>query len=302
VTWTLSHITDITMTAGNYALAVNYNGTVKSIAGATAAGTPTPMTWTQGSGSNGFQNPVHYYDVLNSTTGSLPPDGFVFAGDSLAVINAVNSKGSGPLPRAAIPNVNAYGYIDTNGDNYLSPSGALAIINYINDYPGGGHPLAVGNGDSGIPPANLQPTDATANVVLQTTDLSGSPITSIKAGQQFQLQAILVLSAPVGVQPFAGYADVSYPTLLVSPATDNADVGLAGSTTSSGLIDEAGRAMYGDPSGLMFSETFTATKKGTATFSADAADLFGHEIYVTGLNDALPISQVTFGSTALTIK
>ena len=106
----------------------------------------------------------------------------------------------------------------------------------------------------------------------------------------------------VGVEPFAAYADATYPTLLVEPANNQADLGLVGSTVAGGLVNEAGQAMYPDSSGLMFVKTFTAKKKGTASFVADAADVFGNEIYVTGLTDALPLSQVTFGSTTMNIK
>jgi len=67
-------------------------------------------------------------------------------------------------------------------------------------------------------------------------------------------------------------------------------------------MDGVGRAMYGDSSGMMFIKTFTATAKGTASFASSQTDEFGHEIYVSGLIDALPWSQVTFGSTTLTIK
>src|SRR5205823_1403144 len=135
------------------------------------------------------------------------------------------------------------------------------------------------------PPDDLQPTDVTATVQLKVTDLNGAPITSINVGQDFQLRAFLVLNAPAGVQPYAGYADVQFSSLLVAPKTGAGDVGFyAGSSVSAGLIDEAGQIMYGDATGLMFAKTFTATKKGTETFTANPGDMFGHEIYVTGLN------------------
>jgi hypothetical protein len=141
-----------------------------------------------------------------------------------------------------------------------------------------------------------------ATIKLATTDLKGEPITSVNVGQEFEVRAYLVLVAPAGVQPVSGFADVTYSLPLIAPANNSGDVGLVGSTVANGLIDEAGRTMYGDASGLMFTKTFTATAKGTATFAANAAELFGHEIYVSGLIDALPWSQVTFGSTTLTIK
>jgi hypothetical protein len=151
-------------------------------------------------------------------------------------------------------------------------------------------------------PADLQPSDVQANIQIQITDLSGNPISSIKVGQQFEIRALLLLSAPAGVQAVSGYADMLFPVTLVTPAANSNEIGLVGSSISSGVLDEAGRVMYGDSSGLVFVKTFTATKKGTATFASNQADDFGHEISVTGLDAALPWSQVTFGSATLTIK
>jgi len=268
--------------------------TITISTGATASGTAVQLGFDN---NDAFENPLRYYD----TNG----DAVIAPADALQVINALNAFGGGALPSASYPNAATSGFIDTNGDSVLSAVDALNVINYLNSNGGvyNGHPpgfAPIGGGSR--PPPDLTPEQVTATVQLQVVDLSGSPITSIKVGQQFQLQAILILAAPTGVQPFAGYADVNYAAALVTPATNSSDVGLAGSTVSGGLIDEAGRAVYGDSSDVIFSKTFTATKKGTTTFTSNAGDLVGHEIYVTGLNSALPWSQVTFTSTTLTIK
>jgi len=300
-TWQLVYTDDIAMSTGKYDLSIISGNGIKSVAGNVTAAAAGPMEWWQG--DKAYQNggPTEGLGGIHGLYNDVTGDGYVVSADALAVINAVNGYGSQTLPGTVPPPFNPYFY-DVSGDGVLSSVDSLIVINYINagygSHPPGFAPIGAGD----VPPADLRPTEVTANVVLQATDLSGSPITSIKSGQQFQLQVLLVLNAPSGVQPVAGYADVSYPALLVSPASSPADVGLVGSTVSGGVIDEAGRAMYGDATGLMLSKTFTAAKKGTATFTADAADLFGHEIYVSGLSEALPLSQVTFGSTTLTIK
>jgi hypothetical protein len=163
----------------------------------------------------------------------------------------------------------------------------------------GGSLASIGGGG---PPPDLTPEQVNAAVKLQIVNGSGQPVTSVKVGDQFQLQALLVLTAPEGVQPVSAFADVAFTTNLVAPLLNAEDAGHNWSTVAAGFIDEAGRFLYEESPPLIFSKTFTATKKGTATFTAEAADLFGHEIYVTGLNDALPWSQVTIGSTTLSIK
>jgi hypothetical protein len=70
-------------------------------------------------------------DVTGST--SPAPDGFIVAGDVLAVINYINSKGSGHISDS-IP----YGppYCDVNGDDAVVADDVIRIINYINAHPG----------------------------------------------------------------------------------------------------------------------------------------------------------------------
>ena len=138
-----------------------------------------------------------------------------------------------------------------------------------------------------------------ATVRLEVVDAAGQPLSSISVGEQFAQRAILESQM---YRPFSGFADLRFSNALVSPVTDPANVGLKFSNTSAGLIDEAGRILYGTDSAVIFSQTFTATKKGLATFATDAADVFGHEITVLGLNEVLPWSQITFGSTTLEIK
>jgi hypothetical protein len=301
--WLLKNIKDLTMSSGRYTLALNAGNNVRSLSWNVGPATVVvPAAWTQTDGA--YQNggktegpggtPGVYLDV--------DADGYIAPIDALIIANLLNAVGPQNLATYCGSGCNPP-YYDANNDGWVTSTDFDTIINWLN---AGGHsapPAFAAIVGEGSPAADLQATDVTANVQLVTTDLTGTPITSVKVGQQFQLRAFLVLAAPEGVQPVAGYADVQFSPLLVTPVASSADVGFTpASSVSAGLIDEAGQLMYGDASGLMFVKTLKATKKGTATFNANAADLFGHEIHVSGLTGPLPWSQITFGSTTLTIK
>jgi murein DD-endopeptidase MepM/ murein hydrolase activator NlpD len=70
-------------------------------------------------------------DVTGST--SVQPDGFIVAGDVLAVINYINAKGSGQILSTVQPGPP---YPDVNGDDQVVAQDVLDIINYINSHPG----------------------------------------------------------------------------------------------------------------------------------------------------------------------
>lgn len=77
-----------------------------------------------------FQNPELAFDVNG--------DGFVIPLDALIVINALNSGGSGSLPRT--PGDEAPPFLDVSGDNFFSPLDAILVINFLNSAPAEGEP------------------------------------------------------------------------------------------------------------------------------------------------------------------
>lgn len=291
-TFTISHFADITMAAGSYVLTLNYaNSGIQSFAGVAPTGTNPSTSWSQGSGTTGFQNAARYYDVDNDT--------YVSPLDSLIIINATDTGYSGPLPGGAF--TTAPPFLDANGDSNLSPIDALVVINFIDAYSGGGGgPYLLAAINSPPPEVSLQ--DVTASVELEIVDSTGAVVTSVQVGDQFELRARLIVNGPPGVAPFAAYTDVRFTPGLIVPA---GVVGNASSLQGQAEIDDAGGIMYdfrsGESSSVIFGQSFIATKSGTVTFSADAADLFGHDILVTGLNQPLPLSQVAFGTTRLKI-
>jgi hypothetical protein len=69
-------------------------------------------------------------DVTGAT--SNMPDGFIVAGDVLAVINYINAHGSGPISK----DVPGPPYPDVDGDGEVVALDVLDIINYISSHPG----------------------------------------------------------------------------------------------------------------------------------------------------------------------
>lgn len=298
----LTHLVDVTMGAGNYVVSVVYASSgIQSIAGGVApTGANPSSSWSQGSGSGGFQNAIRYLDVNSSGT--------ITTLDANKMNTAFNTGGTGGtawvgpnLPGEGITSTSPWGFVDTNGDNRLTTTDYLILINYLNDssYSGAVVPAFAGGGGSTAP---ISADDVTADIQLLIYDAAGNQVSTVQVGEQFEVRAFLNVNGPAGVEAFAAFADMQFSSTLVSPVNDSANVGLAASSVGGGLLDEAGRLIYETDSNLIFSKTFKATKRGLATFSSSAADLFGHEIYVLGLNDALPLSQVTFGSTTLQVK
>ena len=149
-------------------------------------------------------------------------------------------------------------------------------------------------------------------VTLVTTDLAGNTITSITAGDRFQLQVFFEdLSAEPRDGVFAAFTDIAFdPSLAVvadpiifAPAYSN---GTSGIVSTPGLIDEAGGFDGLDPLGpgalLVFTVPMQAVATGTVTFTADPAEVSpAHDILLFDEADAIPANQADYGSTTLTI-
>ncbi|MGE3779395.1 MAG: Ig-like domain-containing protein, partial [Pirellulaceae bacterium] len=77
-----------------------------------------------------WQNPGEPTDA--DASGSVVPQ------DALVIINRLNAHGSGPLNRQPSGAVSPPAYVDTSGDNFLSPNDVLRVINFLNRAVGGG--------------------------------------------------------------------------------------------------------------------------------------------------------------------
>jgi hypothetical protein len=71
-----------------------------------------------------WRNPLLRWDVNN--------DSVIAPNDALAIINYLNTTGSGSLPWRE-PRIAAAPFYDVHADNVLAPSDALEVINYVNE-------------------------------------------------------------------------------------------------------------------------------------------------------------------------
>ena len=53
---------------------------------------------------------------------------------------------------------------------------------------------------------------------------------------------------------------------------------------------------------MIFRKNFVAAKAGAVDSEVGRLDLNGNDILVVGLNQSVPLSQITFGSTTLQVK
>jgi len=219
-------------------------------------------------------------------------DGGISPIDALIVINDLNAHGARPLSsgggQGAQPIAGNGQLLDVDGDQFVSPRDALMIINTLD-----------------------QAAAATVRVRLQATDTSGNPITSIKAGESFQLRAFVQDLRTESQGVFASYFDVEYAAALadVSGApTFSADYssGRLGDVTVDGLVNEvgafAGLTPLGPDEKLLFTLDMQAMAAGTLDLSANAADVSpAHDTLLFGQNTAVPVADIEFVGASLTI-
>ncbi len=160
--------------------------------------------------------PLHNSAMPDDVLGT----GHVTPLDAIAVINYLNTRGllasssstsSSALP-SATPAATSAGqvaassgsssteYLDVNGDGNVTPLDALDVINTLNTS------------------ASPQATTFAASLTLQAQDSSGNVITSIAAGQTFELVAYAqdLETNPSGLA--TAYLDVSYDSTLATAA------------------------------------------------------------------------------------
>jgi hypothetical protein len=182
--------------------------------------------------------------------------------------------------------------------------------------------------------ATPTPTSRTANVTLRMGDSTGDDlvgfefltystngalIESIDVGQEFELRAFVKDRRPGGSAQgvFSAYFDTLYSSDLVSttgPIRFNAPPTnptgpfsnlQSGNLSQPGLMDDVGafQSSFSAPSRqLLFSVPMRAEATGVATFTADPADNLPNNItLIFGSNNAVPFSQINYGSINLTI-
>lgn len=154
--------------------------------------------------------------------------------------------------------------------------------------------------------------DALMQFRLEVTDTSGTPISSINVGEDFQLNVYVqdLRAVPYGV--FAAFLDVVYSSQYVAvngSLTYGSEYSTQplGSVATPGLIDEAGAvAGLTELNGgeyLLWSLPMTATHAGTALFTADPSDILpSNEVLLFRDEAGLASEHISYGSTLLTVQ
>ena len=148
---------------------------------------------------------------------------------------------------------------------------------------------------------------------LQTTDLAGNPISTVMAGQQFQLQVFVedLRDTPQGV--FSAYSDITYPSAIVDADSvimfsGNFPEATSGDLSAPGVIDEAGATDDSTvPTGggvtLIYTVTFTATAEGVVSFVSDPADILPlHETTLFGVDEAIANEFIRYGDVSIIVE
>jgi hypothetical protein len=162
--------------------------------------------------------------------------------------------------------------------------------------------------------AGSQVIEATpsAHFRLELSDLSGQPVTSIQAGEEFLLNAYVADLRSEAAGVFSAYLDVSFDSGVVVP-TGNVEFGpqygngLSSGESVPGLLDEVGafsvsRRPIGGGDFLLFRAPFRAETAGTVSFTAQPANLFPDSYFLLfGEYAPLASERIDFGSASMDV-
>ncbi len=155
-------------------------------------------------------------------------------------------------------------------------------------------------------------SDALMAVRLDVTNASGTHLSSVDVGTDFQLKVIVQDLRANAEGVFAAFLDVIYNQQLVAingPITYGTEYRTQPlqDLSTPGLINETGAVAGITPLGgsefLLFSVPLRAIRAGEAQFTADPPDnLPSNEPLLFGLNQGLALDDVNFGSVSLTVN
>jgi VCBS repeat-containing protein len=202
-----------------------------------------------------------------------------------------------------------------NGELTLNPNGSFSYT------PAAGftgsdsftYMASDGQADSNLATVTLvvAPSGPQVTFRLQTTDLTGTPISEIAVGSSFLLEVFVQDTSPERNGVFAAYLDISYQTALAAVNgnlifTETYPNGLSGITSVGGLIDEAGafdgfNRLGGDEL-LLLTVPLRARDGGVVTFVGSPADTSpNHDVLLFDDTVPIPVDSIDYGSVSLTI-
>ncbi len=155
--------------------------------------------------------------------------------------------------------------------------------------------------------------EARVRMTLQVVDLSGNPITTVAAGQQFKVQVFVqdLRSGAAAKGVFSAFADVLFDSNVIEPIANNPishatnyTTAPTGDTATAGVVNELG-GIYKDVFGslnadplLLAEVTFLAKVAGNPNLRLDPPDSSVSDIllFEDSSNAEVPVSEVSFGS------
>ena len=153
-----------------------------------------------------------------------------------------------------------------------------------------------------------------AAIRIDLTDLEGNPITGIAAGQEFLLKMVAEDNRAFidrdGI--YGAFADITFDETLIRPKPgtaiefDSAFTVTRTGALQTGLVDELG-AVSGATAATNLAESLIATIRmealaaGNVNIISNPADDFSSEFLLFGLDNVVPASAVSYGSTSLAI-
>lgn len=153
--------------------------------------------------------------------------------------------------------------------------------------------------------------EAQVRIRLDTTDINGTPVTTVSPGDEFLIRAYVRDVRPNAKGVFAAYLDVDYNPTFVSVADANImygdpyENGKSGDLSEPGLIDEvgafAGFTQTGAAEKLLFSVRMKADRAGQVQFIGTRAGGVGHDVLVYGTDDPIDWDAVNIVPTTLLI-
>jgi len=160
----------------------------------------------------------------------------------------------------------------------------------------------------------LDPPNDVVRIRLEATDLNGSEITNVLAGEEFFIEVYVQDRREDAQGVFQAFLDILYPSATVQATTEFSEIQFGDDYENDrrallgtpGIVDEAGAADGFTPLGpterLLFRVPFTALANGVARFAADPADdqVF-NQVLVFGSDDPIDPSQVLYEGTVVQV-